>query len=71
MNKDHFKFTYENHEDFQSFPTNAVTICHRGPFADGDFDMPGMPSFNPMKLLHGEESVKNIKPIEPGNKYLV
>ena len=48
-----------------------MTICHRGPFADGDFDIPGMPSFNPMQLLHGEESVKSIKPLVPNTKYEV
>lgn len=55
MNEKHFKFTYENADGFQAFPTNAVTVCHRGPFADGDFDVPGIPAFNPMMLLHGEE----------------
>lgn len=69
MNRDHFKFTYENHEDFQAFPTNAVTVCHKGPFAEGDFSVKGMPAFNPMMLLHGEESVTMIKPLEPGTKY--
>ena len=71
MNKDHFKYTYENNEDFRSFPTNAVTICHRGPFADGDFNVPGMPAFNPMMLLHGEESVIAHKPLVPGTTYEV
>lgn len=71
MNKKHYKFTYENAEGFQAFPTNAVTVCHRGPFADGDFDVPGMPAFNPMMLLHGEEQVIFTKPLEPGQKYIV
>ena len=71
MNKEHYKFTYENHADFQTFPTNAVTVCHGGPFAAGDFALPGMPAFNPMQLLHGEESIKCFKPLEPGSKYEV
>ena len=28
MNDKHYKFTYENAEDFQTFPTNASTLCH-------------------------------------------
>ena len=48
MNKAHFKYTYENDGDFAAYPTNVVTICHRGPFAEGDFDIPGIPAFNPM-----------------------
>ena len=71
MNAKHFKFTYENNEDFQVFPTNAVTVCHRGPFADGDFDIPGVPPFNPMMLLHGEEQVTFEKPLQAGAKYIV
>ena len=30
MNEDHYKWTYENAEDFGAFPSNAVTIAHRG-----------------------------------------
>lgn len=71
MNGKHYKFTYENAEEFQAFPTNALTVCHRGPFADGDFDIPGVPQFNPMMLLHGEEQVTFEKPLVPGEKYIV
>ena len=71
MNDKHYKFSYENNEDFQAFPTNAVTVCHRGPFADGDFSVPGIPAFNPMMLLHGEEQVIFEKPLVPGEKYIV
>jgi len=48
-----------------------VTVAHRGPFADGDFSVPGVPAFNPMMLLHGEEQVIFEKPLVPGEKYLV
>ena len=71
MNKAHYKYTYENHEDFGTFPTNAVTICHKGPGSTGDFDIPGLPEFNPMQLLHGEEAVICHKKLEPGVKYHV
>lgn len=55
MNKGELRYTYENADSFQAFPTNSLVACHRGPFADGDFDIPGIPPFNPMMLLHGEE----------------
>ena len=71
MNANHYKFTYENAEDFQCFPTNALTVSHGGPFADGDFAIPGVPPFNPMQLLHGEEQVTFDKPMVPGEKYIV
>ena len=71
MNSKHYKFTYENADGFCAFPTNVLTICHGGPFADGTFDIPGIPAFNPMMLLHGEEQVTLEKPLIPGTKYIV
>ena len=32
---------------------------------------PGIPPFNPMMLLHGEENLEIIKPIYPGMKLIV
>lgn len=29
LNKDHFKFTYENDENFTTFPTMPVVLGHR------------------------------------------
>jgi acyl dehydratase len=45
-----------------------VVICHRG----GDlFSTPGIPEFNPMMLLHGEENLEIFKPFIPGRKLRV
>jgi len=56
MNKEHYDFTYENAEDFKAFPTIAVVIGHR---TFGNLSsIPGIPAFNPMMLLHGEEKVE-------------
>ena len=41
----------------------AVVVSHRSGL-DG-FAIPGIPEFNPMMLLHGEESVEIMQPIEP------
>ena len=71
MNKDHLRFTYENADSFGAFPTNSVVVCHRGPFADGDFDIPGIPPFNPMQLLHGEETITIEQPLKTDTKYVV
>ncbi len=64
LNKDQLRFGYENAENFGPFPTNSLVVCHRGPFADGDFDIPGVPPFNPMQLLHGEETITIEKPLK-------
>ena len=62
MNKAHYNFTYENAADFSAFPTVALIIGHRGDL--GALSIPGMPEFNPMMLLHGEEKVEVYSPIE-------
>ena len=64
LNRDHFNFTYENGDEFQSFPTMGVVVAHR--MSLDALKVPGMPRFNPMMLLHGEESCEIFKPIEPG-----
>jgi len=71
MDETHFRYTYENDENFAPFPTIPVVIGHGGDLGNGDLDIPGIPKFNPMSLLHGEESVIFIKPIEPDVKYTV
>lgn len=65
------RFGYENADYFGAFPTNSLVVCHRGPFAAGDFDIPGIPPFNPMQLLHGEETITIEKPLKHDTKYIV
>lgn len=71
MNKEHLRYTYENADNFGAFPTNSLVVCHRGPFAAGDFDIPGIPQFNPMNLLHGEETITIEQPLKSDTKYIV
>ena len=68
--REELNFTYELAENFKAFPTNATTI--------GDLDIfelllgcPGLPSFNPMMLLHGEQGLKVVRPIETDRNYFV
>ena len=71
MNADHYRYSYENADHFGAYPTNSLVVCHRGPFADGDFDVPGIPAFNPMQLLHGEEQLTIHKPLKIDTQYMV
>ena len=59
QNTEHFKFTYELNDEFTSFPTNAVTLVHGDALMEkvAGGEVPGMPDFNPMSLLHGTEDV--------------
>mmetsp|Transcript_10839 Transcript_10839/g.12195 ORF Transcript_10839/g.12195 Transcript_10839/m.12195 type:complete len:107 (+) Transcript_10839:2-322(+) len=64
LNEDHFKFTYELEDDFTSFPTIVVLslkVC-----LIEMFDTPGLPQFNILQLLHGEQIIECINPIKPG-----
>lgn len=69
MNRHHHNFTYENAEDFQSFPTMNVIVGHRGGIEN--LQIPGVPAFNPMMLLHGEETLEIFQPIEPDTTLVV
>ena len=70
MNTDDFNFTYENADEFQSFPTIGVVMAHRGAISNAGFSGIGIPSFNPMMILHGEEKIEIVSPIEAGTTVL-
>ena len=64
LNEDDFKFHYEYDEDYTTFPTIAVLslkVCLLKMF-----DTPGLPRFNILNLLHGEQYLENFKAILPG-----
>ena len=58
-----FRFTYENSSDFQSFPTlgSAMSNAH---FEDV-LQVEGMPAFDMINGLHGEEDLTVHKPLVP------
>lgn len=69
LNKEHFRFTYENDENFQVFPTMNVAIAlKRFPCF---LEIPGFPQVDPFKILHGEEDLEIIKPLQADVSYEV
>ena len=48
-----------------------MTVAHGGDLLENITEVPGLPEFNPMSLLHGTEDVFIQKPLEPGTKYIV
>ncbi|CDW84050.1 like domain containing protein [Stylonychia lemnae] len=71
MNISHFRFTYENDQNFQIFPSmSAALALHKFP---SFLNLPGFPQHDPFKILHGEEDVEILKPIqiENGDQYKV
>jgi acyl dehydratase len=64
MNKTDLKFTYENRPDFQ------IIQSFTSQFSVLDLlkirECPGLPDYNPMALLHGEQVIKPVHPLKIG-----
>jgi peroxisomal enoyl-CoA hydratase 2 len=68
MNLADLNFTYENAENFKVLPTFGVTIGKINKTFEALTSCPGMPVFNPMMLLHGEQKLEMFKPFPPSQK---
>lgn len=66
MNEDDHKFTYELKDDFSVFPTIAATFADVKDAFNALDQNGGIPKFNPMMLLHGEQHMEIIKPLRTG-----
>ena len=62
LDKDDLNFTYENAENFKVLPSFGVTLGSINSLFEALMMCPGMPEFNPMKLLHGEHKLELFKP---------
>ena len=60
LDKSELKFVYENHEEFQTFPTFGVVIPSAA--LNSVTSVPGL-TFNPMMLLHGEQYMELRAPL--------
>jgi len=70
MNLDDLYYTNEHKDDeFKVFPTNCTTIANGSKFLESMLECPGLPEFNPMNLLHGEQECHFYKPLRVGQKY--
>jgi peroxisomal enoyl-CoA hydratase 2 len=73
------QFTYEFDESFAAFPLYPVCLPFKGqsqdvvPFPPETISATpdGMPSFNPAMILHGEQSVEILRPLDPAGGQLV
>jgi len=71
MNRDHFRFTYENDENFAVFPCMYHTLSHSSPFRKAGHVAPGLEDYNQMMLMHGEETLEVHRPMMPNTHYLM
>ena len=66
LTKDHFKFTYENEDNFQTFPTLAAVVGERAIMEI--VSLLELKNFNPMMILYGEENIEFAKTIPINTK---
>ncbi|GLE07826.1 hypothetical protein PINS_up018532 [Pythium insidiosum] len=72
------QFTYEFHEDFAAFPLYPVVLTFKGNSQDVvPFPPPtlasfpeGFPVVNPANMLHGEQSLELLRPLNPAGASL-
>jgi len=70
LNSTELPFTYELHEDFKIVPTYS-SVFHKGQLGSvTEYNVPGLPKFNPMILLHGEQRLEIIRPLKHDVKYV-
>eukprot|EP01067_Filipodium_phascolosomae_P006372 Filipodium_phascolosomae@DN4634_c0_g1_i1.p1 len=63
------KYSYENSDGFGALPSLAVCLCSIEAMFEGLSKCPGMPAFNPMMLLHGEQHTVLHKPLPTSCRY--
>ncbi len=65
------EFTYEFSEEFKVSPTMGCVQLEIEVMFNALKDCPGIPDFNPMMLLHGEESLTLHQQFEPDTEYFI
>ncbi|KAJ1559503.1 hypothetical protein HK405_010392 [Cladochytrium tenue] len=73
------QFTYEHHPQFAAFPLYPVCLSFKGlsqdivPFPPRTISASpeGMPKYNPAMILHGEQSLEVLRPLDPAGGTLV
>lgn len=69
MNLEDLAYTFEYNDEFKVFPTYC-TVLHRTDLLTALTTSPGMPNFNPMMLLHGEQRNTLFRPIRADATYV-
>ncbi len=69
LREEDYKFTYELSDGFTTFPTIS-TVTQKFDLFKGLLGNPGLPKFNPMMLLHGEQSTEVFAPLPTSGKII-
>ncbi|KAL8435127.1 hypothetical protein Efla_006348 [Eimeria flavescens] len=69
LDEEDLRYCYEGSSlGFAVLPTFATTLMPVAGIFEGLDKCPGLPAFNPMKLLHGEHKVTLLRPLQPDVK---
>ncbi|KAL8271402.1 hypothetical protein Esti_004603 [Eimeria stiedai] len=69
LDEEDLRYCYEGSSlGFAVLPTFATTLMPVAGIFEGLDKCPGLPAFNPMKLLHGEHKLTLLKPLQPDTK---
>lgn len=69
MNEIELPYVFEMHDEFVVFPTN-VSVIRGFELLEILVACPGMPAFDPMRLLHGENKMEIFKQLSIDTPYL-
>jgi hypothetical protein len=67
MESSHLKYTFEGHPRFQAYPLYPLVMTHRVDLTR----FPGLPAFDPLMLVHGEEHITLHQQVTPKHTYEV
>ena len=64
-------FTFELADDFKVMPTFGTVLMKFNPLLEALMTCPGLPDFNALNILHGEQKVETFKPFAPSMKLFI
>lgn len=71
LNDSHLKYTFEHAEGFTAFPTITTILSDASDLFEKLIECPGLPQFDPMSLLHGEQEICLPEPITPETEFQI
>ncbi|KAG0291163.1 hypothetical protein BGZ98_003119 [Dissophora globulifera] len=74
VKQDELQYLYENDPNFAAFPTYPLVLPlkkdkHGVSIYEGGDNVPGIPAFDPNKLVHGDQSMEVLAPLPLGGEF--
>ncbi|KAF9935941.1 hypothetical protein BGZ65_002873, partial [Modicella reniformis] len=69
VRQDELRFLYENESQFAAFPTYPLVLPLKkdnqgvSVYGGGAEDVPGIPPYDPNRLVHGDQSLEVLRPL--------